>query len=56
MVEIITHPEETEHQKEEERLTPEVGEDKSPAANPASDGESVQVSIKELKKIANKII
>ena len=56
MVEIITHPEETEHQKEEERLTPEVGEDKSPAANPASDGESVQVSIKELKRIADKII
>ncbi|HIZ90478.1 MAG TPA: chemotaxis protein CheW [Candidatus Mucispirillum faecigallinarum] len=56
MVEIITHPEETEQQKEEERLTPEVGEDKSPAANPASDGESVQVSIKELKRIADKII
>lgn len=54
MVEIITHPVEEEH--EEERLTPEVGDDKSPAANPTTDGESVQVSIKELKRIAGKII
>ncbi len=54
MVEIITHPVEEEH--EEERLTPDVGDDKSPAANPTTDGESVQVSIKELKRIAGKII
>lgn len=54
MVEIITHPVEEEH--EEERVTPEVGDDKSPAANPTTDGESVQVSIKELKRIAGKII
>ena len=54
MVEIITHPVEEEH--EEERLTPDVGDDKSPAVNPATDGESVQVSIKELKRIAGKII
>ena len=54
MVEIITHP--VEEQYEEERLTPEVGIDTSPAANPTSDGESVQVSIKELKRIADKII
>lgn len=54
MVEIITHPVEEEH--EEERLTPEVGDDKSPAVNPTTDGESVQVSIKELKRIAGKII
>lgn len=54
MVEIITHPVEEEH--EEERLTPEVGDDKSPAVNPTTDGESVQVSIKELKRIASKII
>ena len=54
MVEIITHPVEEQH--EEERLTPEVGDDKSPAVNPATDGESVQVSIKELKRIAGKII
>lgn len=54
MVEIITHPVEEEHA--EERLTPEVGDDKSPAVNPTTDGESVQVSIKELKRIASKII
>ena len=54
MVEIITHPVEEEHV--EERLTPEVGDDKSPAVNPTTDGESVQVSIKELKRIASKII
>lgn len=54
MVEIITHPVEEQH--EEERLTPEVGDDKSPAVNPTTDGESVQVSIKELKRIASKII
>ena len=54
MVEIITHPVEEEH--EEERLTPDVGDDKSPAVNPTTDGESVQVSIKELKRIAGKII
>lgn len=54
MVEIITHPVEEQH--EEERLTPEVGDDKSPAVNPTTDGESVQVSIKELKRIAGKII
>lgn len=54
MVEIITHPVEEQH--EEERLTPDVGDDKSPAVNPATDGESVQVSIKELKRIAGKII
>lgn len=54
MVEIITHPVEEEH--EEERVTPEVGDDKSPAVNPTTDGESVQVSIKELKRIAGKII
>lgn len=54
MVEIITHPVEEQH--EEERLTPDVGDDKSPAANPTTDGESVQVSIKELKRIAGKII
>lgn len=54
MVEIITHPVEEQH--EEERVTPEVGDDKSPAANPTTDGESVQVSIKELKRIAGKII
>ena len=54
MVEIITHPVEEQH--EEERLTPEIGDDKSPAVNPATDGESVQVSIKELKRIAGKII
>ena len=54
MVEIITHPVEEGH--EEERLTPDVGDDKSPAANPTTDGESVQVSIKELKRIAGKII
>ena len=45
MVEIITHPVEEQH--EEERLTPDVGDDKSPAVNPTTDGESVQVSIKE---------
>ena len=55
MVEIITHPVE-EQLEEEERLTPDVGDDKSPAANPTTDGESVQVSIKELKRIAGKII
>lgn len=54
MVEIITHPVEEQH--EEERLTPDVGDDKSPAVNPTTDGESVQVSIKELKRIAGKII
>lgn len=54
MVEIITHPVEEQHA--EERLTPDVGDDKSPAANPTTDGESVQVSIKELKRIASKII
>ncbi len=54
MVEIITHPVEEQH--EEERLTPEIGDDKSPAVNPTTDGESVQVSIKELKRIASKII
>lgn len=54
MVEIITHPVEEEYA--EERLTPEVGDDKSPAVNPTTDGESVQVSIKELKRIASKII
>ena len=54
MVEIITHPVEEQH--EEERLTPDVGDDKSPAVNPTTDGESVQVSIKELKRIASKII
>lgn len=54
MVEIITHPVEEQH--EEERLTPEIGDDKSPAVNPTTDGESVQVSIKELKRIAGKII
>ena len=54
MVEIITHPVEEQHA--EERLTPDVGDDKSPAANPTTDGESVQVSIKELKRIAGKII
>lgn len=54
MVEIITHP--VVEQYEEERLTPDVGEDKSPAVNPTTDGESVQVSIKELKRIAGKII
>ncbi len=54
MVEIITHPVEEEH--DEERLTPDVGDDKSPAVNPTTDGESVQVSIKELKRIAGKII
>lgn len=54
MVEIITHPVEEQH--EEERVTPEVGDDKSPAVNPTTDGESVQVSIKELKRIAGKII
>lgn len=54
MVEIITHPVEEQH--DEERLTPDVGDDKSPAANPTTDGESVQVSIKELKRIAGKII
>lgn len=54
MVEIITHPVEEQHA--EERLTPEIGDDKSPAVNPTTDGESVQVSIKELKRIAGKII
>ena len=54
MVEIITHPVEEQHA--EERLTPEIGDDKSPAVNPTTDGESVQVSIKELKRIASKII
>lgn len=54
MVEIITHPVEEQH--EEERLTPDIGDDKSPAVNPTTDGESVQVSIKELKRIAGKII
>ncbi len=54
VVEIITHPVEEEH--EDERLTPEVGVDTSPAVKPTSDGESVQVSIKELKRIADKII
>lgn len=54
MVEIITHPVEEQHA--EERLTPDVGDDKSPAVNPTTDGESVQVSIKELKRIASKII
>lgn len=55
MVEIITHPIEEEHE-DEEKLEVEVGDDKSPAINPATDGESVQVSIKELKRIADKII
>lgn len=55
MVEIITHPVDDKH-VEEERLTPDVGDDKSPAVNPTTDGESVQVSIKELKRIAGKII
>ena len=54
VVEIITHPVGEEH--EDERLTPEVGVDTSPAVKPTSDGESVQVSIKELKRIADKII
>lgn len=54
MVEIITHPVEEQHEKE--RVTPELGDDKSPALNPTTDGESVQVSIKELKRIAGKII
>ncbi len=54
MVEIITHP--VEEDTLEEEITPEVGEDKSPAVNPTTDVESVQVSIKELKRIANKII
>lgn len=54
MVEIITHP--VEEEQEDERLTPEVGVDTSPAVKPTSDGESVQVSIKELKRIADKII
>lgn len=55
MVEIITHPVE-EESGTDERLDPEVGVDTSPAVNPTSDGESVQVSIKELKRIADKII
>ena len=54
MVEIITHPVEAE--EDDERVNPEVGIDTSPAANPTTDGESVQVSIKELKRIADKII
>lgn len=54
MVEIITHP--VEEETGEERLTPEVGVDTSPAVNPTNEGESVQVSIKELKRIADKII
>ena len=54
VVEIITHPVGEEY--EDERLTPEVGVDTSPAVKPTSDGESVQVSIKELKRIADKII
>ncbi len=55
MVEIITHPME-DHLGNDERLTPEVGIDTSPSAKPTTDGESVQVSIKELKRIADKII
>lgn len=54
MVEIITHPVEAE--EDDEKVNPEVGVDTSPAANPTTDGESVQVSIKELKRIADKII
>ena len=54
MVEIITHP--VEDEDADGRLTPEVGVDTSPAVKPTTDGESVQVSIKELKRIADKII
>ena len=54
MVEIITHP--VEDKDADGRLTPEVGVDTSPAVKPTTDGESVQVSIKELKRIADKII
>ena len=54
MVEIITHS--VEDKDADGRLTPEVGVDTSPAVKPTTDGESVQVSIKELKRIADKII
>lgn len=54
MVEIITHP--VEDEDADGKLTPEVGVDTSPAVKPTTDGESVQVSIKELKRIADKII
>lgn len=55
MVEIITHPVEEESEDEDEQLVPEVGEDKLPLQS-KPDGESIQVSIKELKRIADKII
>lgn len=50
-VEIITHPAET-PDEDNGRVKLDHGEDKSPAGS----GESVQVSIKELKRIADKII
>lgn len=50
-VEIITHPAEP-SEESDGRVKLDHGEDKSPVNN----GESVQVSIKELKRIADKII
>lgn len=50
-VEIITHPSEP-AEEDDGRVKLDHGEDKSPV----SSGESVQVSIKELKRIADKII